>query len=206
KCRQLAQTPGKPTDPNTKGCVDKAVAKYTGGDEPAKGCFAKLEAKNPNDCQSTTDSPTVQALAENCVADLVAVVMTPATSTTPTTTTLGPGCDSEPAVFSGITAQHNATRASAIPPPSPPLDPLCWSNSLSALAQAYADTCSIEPPSNFPPGVDVGVNRDYLGGLDVDSAVHQAEPNWAAEAATYDYAAMSCTLANIDTCGNYTQI
>jgi hypothetical protein len=152
----------------------------------------------------------VQALAEDCVADLVAVVMTPTTSTTTTTmattTTLGPGCDSEPAVFSGITAQHNATRASAIPPPSPPLDPLCWSNSLSALAQAYADTCSIEPPSNFPPGVDVGVNRDYLGGLDVDSAVHQAEPDWASEAATYDYAAMSCTLANIDTCGNYTQI
>src|SRR5262249_9179854 len=130
KCRQLAQTPGKPTDPNTKGCVDKAVAKYTGGDEPAKGCFAKLEAKNPNDCHSPTASPSVQALAEDCVADLVAVVMTPTTSTTTTTTTtLGPGCDSEPAVFSGITAQHNATRASAIPPPSPPLDPLCWSNS-----------------------------------------------------------------------------
>ena len=26
KCRKLAQTPGKPADPNTKGCVDKAVA------------------------------------------------------------------------------------------------------------------------------------------------------------------------------------
>ena len=62
KCRKLAQTPGKPTDPNTKGCVDKAVAKYTGGLEPTKGCFAKLEAKDPNDCQSTTNSPTVQGL------------------------------------------------------------------------------------------------------------------------------------------------
>src|SRR5262245_36968988 len=80
KCRKLAQTPGKPTDPNTKGCVDKAVAKYT-------GCFAKLEARNPNDCQSTTDSPTVKALAENCVDDLVAVVVTTTTSTTSTTTT-----------------------------------------------------------------------------------------------------------------------
>jgi hypothetical protein len=59
KCRQVAQTPKKPTDPNTKGCVDKAVAKYTGGDDPAKGCFAKLEAKDPNDCQSTNDSLTV---------------------------------------------------------------------------------------------------------------------------------------------------
>ena len=93
KCRKLAQTPGKPTDPNTKGCVDKAVAKYTGGADPAKGCFAKLQAKSPNDCQSTTDSPTVKALAEDCVADLVAVVMTTATSTTSTTTTTTLACN-----------------------------------------------------------------------------------------------------------------
>ena len=51
KCHQLAQTPGKSTDPNANGCVDKATAKYTGGADPAKGCFAKLEAKSPNDCQ-----------------------------------------------------------------------------------------------------------------------------------------------------------
>src|SRR5262245_49820470 len=87
KCRKLAQTPGKPTDPNAKGCVDKAVAKYTGGDEPARGCFAKVEARAPNDCQSTTDSPTVKALVEDCVDDLVAVVVTTTTSTTSTTTT-----------------------------------------------------------------------------------------------------------------------
>ena len=45
------------------------------------GLAAKLEAKDPNDCQSTTNSLTVQGLAENCVADLVAVVAGP-TSTT----------------------------------------------------------------------------------------------------------------------------
>jgi hypothetical protein len=97
KCRKLAQTPGKPTDPNTKGCVDKAVAKYTGGLEPTKGCFAKLQAKNPNDCQSTTNSLTVQGLTEDCVDDLVAVVAgtasttsstTPGATTTTTTTTI----------------------------------------------------------------------------------------------------------------------
>src|SRR5262245_50705980 len=93
KCRRLAQTPGKPTDPNTKGCVDKAMAKYTGGLDPTKGCFTKLEAKNPNDCESTTDSPTVQALVEDCVADLVAAVMTTTTSTTSTTTTTTLGCN-----------------------------------------------------------------------------------------------------------------
>jgi hypothetical protein len=82
KCRKVAQTPGKPTDPNTKGCVDKAVTKYTGGLESTKGCFAKLQAKDPNDCQSTTDSLTVQGLTEDCVADLVAVVVTTTTTTT----------------------------------------------------------------------------------------------------------------------------
>ena len=86
KCRRLAQTPGKPSDPNTKGCVDKAVAKYTGGGDPAKGCFAKLEAKDPNDCQHMNDSATVRGLAEDCVADLVAVV---GTTTSTTSTTLG---------------------------------------------------------------------------------------------------------------------
>src|SRR5262245_38916068 len=99
KCRKLAQTPGKPTDPDTKGCVDKAVAKYTGGVEPAKGCFARLQAKAPSDCQSTTDSPTVQGLVEDCVDDLVAVVVTTTTSTTSmtatttTTTTTVPACN-----------------------------------------------------------------------------------------------------------------
>src|SRR5262245_23179379 len=95
KCRKLAQTPGKPNDPNTKGCVDKAVAKYTGGLDATKGCFTKLEAKNPNDCQSTTDSPSVKALVEDCVDDLVAVVASPASTTSTTittTTTMQPVC------------------------------------------------------------------------------------------------------------------
>ncbi len=87
KCQQKAQTPGKPTDPNADGCVDKATAKYTGGPEPAKGCFAKLEAKVPNDCQFTNDSGALQALVQDCVADLVAVVTNTTTTTTTSTTT-----------------------------------------------------------------------------------------------------------------------
>ncbi len=92
KCRQTAQTPGKPADPNAKGCVDKAVAQYTGGADPAKGCFAKLEAKQPNDCRATNDAATVQALAESCLAAFVAVAggTTSTTSTTIGTTTTTP--------------------------------------------------------------------------------------------------------------------
>ena len=121
KCRKLAQTPGKPGDPNTKGCVDKAVAKYTGGLEPTKGCFAKLEAKDPNDCQSTTNSLTVQGLAENCVADLVAVVAGPASTTSTTiattsttlttTTTMPPGGLCNPACVLPATCVLGVCRA-----------------------------------------------------------------------------------------------
>jgi hypothetical protein len=86
KCHQLAQTPGKSADPNAGGCVDKAVAKYTGGLDPTKGCFAKLEGKMPNDCQPPTgNSGTLKTLVENCVDDIVTLE----TNTTTTTTTVG---------------------------------------------------------------------------------------------------------------------
>src|SRR5262245_60837713 len=75
KCRQVAQTPKKPTDPNTNGCVDNAEAKYTGGVDPTKGCFEKLENKDRNDCQILDDATTLQGLVETCVADLVNLVL-----------------------------------------------------------------------------------------------------------------------------------
>jgi hypothetical protein len=42
KCEIKAHKAGVPADP---ACIAKAVAKYDGGGNPAKGCFAKLEAK-----------------------------------------------------------------------------------------------------------------------------------------------------------------
>jgi hypothetical protein len=86
KCHQLAQTPGKPTAPNANGCIDKATAKYTGGADLTKGCFEKLENKNPNDCEILDDSGTLQGLAEDCVDDFVAAVNDTTTTTTTTTT------------------------------------------------------------------------------------------------------------------------
>src|SRR4030095_6353976 len=86
KCQATAQTPGKPTDQSA--CIAKAKTKYNGGTESAKGCFAKLEAKNPNDCQPpTNNSDALQSLVEDCVGDLVAVVVTTTTSTTSPTHT-----------------------------------------------------------------------------------------------------------------------
>jgi len=42
KCEIKAHKAGLPADPE---CIAKAVAKYDGGVNPTKGCFAKLEAK-----------------------------------------------------------------------------------------------------------------------------------------------------------------
>jgi hypothetical protein len=114
KCRQLAETLRHPTDPNANGCVDKAVAKYTGGLVPAKGCFAKLQAKNPNDCQSTSDSLTVQGLAESCVDDLVAVVAGgPSTTSTSSTTSSSSTSASSSTTSSSSTSTSTSTTSTA---------------------------------------------------------------------------------------------
>jgi len=84
KCYQLAQTPGKSTDPNANMCLDKAVAKYTGGIDPTKRCFEKLENKIPNDCQIFDDTATLQGLVEDCDNDFRDLLAN-TTSTTSTT-------------------------------------------------------------------------------------------------------------------------
>ena len=85
KCRQVSQTPGKPTDPNAGGCVDKAVAKYTGGLDPTKGCFYKLENKAGNDCQAPVgNSAAMMTQVEACDYELE-FLFTETTTTTSTT-------------------------------------------------------------------------------------------------------------------------
>ena len=56
ECDALAETPGKPPDPNAKDCVTKVQTKFDGGPVPAKGCFEKLESKNPNDCPTVNNA------------------------------------------------------------------------------------------------------------------------------------------------------
>ena len=88
KCQATAQTPGKPTDPDAGGCQDKATAKYTGGMDLSKGCFAKLEAKDPTGCAPTCTSDTLQADVTDCVTSLVNLETA---TTTTTTLPIGPG-------------------------------------------------------------------------------------------------------------------
>jgi len=47
----------KPDPIKFQPCIDKALAKYSGGADPAKGCFAKLEAKPP--CLTTGDTDEI---------------------------------------------------------------------------------------------------------------------------------------------------
>ena len=89
KCYQKAETPNKPNDPNAADCITKVVAKYDGGSDMTKGCFAKLEAKSNNDCQMPTgNSGTVEGIVDNsCVGAFVAALDTPTSTTTSTTST-----------------------------------------------------------------------------------------------------------------------
>lgn len=147
KCRASAQTPGKPSDPNTKGCIDKAVAKYTGGSDPAKGCFAKLEAKSPNDCQQANDAATLQSLTGNCVHAFVAVV-TGATSTTSSTLV---GTTTTTPTTSTTSTTTNASCPAAL---------RCGSGCCDRGQRCAGDGTCVEefhptPPCTFPL-VDVG--------------------------------------------------
>jgi hypothetical protein len=82
KCAATAQTPGKVADPS---CTSKATAKYNGGADATKGCFAKLEAKKGNDCADPKgNSGALQTLVQDCVEELGTLVTTPPTTTTTT--------------------------------------------------------------------------------------------------------------------------
>src|SRR5262245_60866639 len=74
KCEALAETPGKPADPNARDCVTKVQAKFDGGLNPAKGCFEKLESKVPNDCPTVGDTVAAETAVDACVAALVAAI------------------------------------------------------------------------------------------------------------------------------------
>jgi hypothetical protein len=115
KCRALSQTPGKSTDPNAGGCVDKAVAKYTGGIDPTKGCFEKLENKLPNDCDVFDDTATLQGLAEDCDDDLLALLTN---TTTTSTSTSSPPTTSTSSTSSTSTTLPLGMVVGALAPPT----------------------------------------------------------------------------------------
>jgi hypothetical protein len=81
-CEEKAQKPGKPSDPNDGGCVDKAIRNFDGGDKPEKGCFENLEDKKQSDCVTFDDTARAAALVDSCVAKFVAAIDPPPTTQT----------------------------------------------------------------------------------------------------------------------------
>ena len=58
-------------------CLAKAKAKFDGGDDPSKGCFAKLEAKPP--CLTTGDSGALETAADVFSAGITLTILNPTT-------------------------------------------------------------------------------------------------------------------------------
>ncbi len=159
KCLALSQTPGKSTDPNFGGCVDKAIAKYTGGVDLSKGCFAKLEAKPGNDCAPPTgNSGTLKTLAENCVANIETfeTATTTTTSTTlgtTTSTTLGGGVVLKGAL-TVTTGRFNYNMAIGLPA----ANAACNSNFAGTHACSYAELQNAETAGDLVGLKDTGNN------------------------------------------------
>jgi hypothetical protein len=75
KCHQLAEKNGLPvSDPSIQTCLQKVVAKFDGGVTPSKGCFAKLEAKYPGGCLTTTDTAALENTVDGFVDAVVSAL------------------------------------------------------------------------------------------------------------------------------------
>jgi pathogenesis-related protein 1 len=108
----------------------------------------------------------------------------------------------EPAVMTGITGAHNATRGDVDPPASPPIPPLAWNNDLAAVAQAWADNCVWYHSNN-----GYGENMAAFGGWAGDPQT--VIGMWSGESACYDYSSNTCDTycePGVTTCGHYTQV
>lgn len=68
KCHEKAEKKGLALDPI---CIQKCEDKFDGGVDPAKGCFAKLEAKNDGPCLTTSDTAPLEAKVDAFVVDVI---------------------------------------------------------------------------------------------------------------------------------------
>jgi uncharacterized protein YkwD len=115
------------------------------------------------------------------------------------------GGDDEPPALAGITAAHNAVRATV------GVGPMVWNADLAATAQAWADACV---DNDAPAGlIDHNDGRSdghpWYVGENIYGSSGPADPQdavdaWASEGQYYDYASNTCAAGQI--CGHYTQV
>jgi hypothetical protein len=119
KCYAKAETPGKPSDPNTDACLDKVQAKFDGGADSEKGCVVKLEASPRSDCVAPTDNQAAIGTAvDDCVDSIVTALETASTTTTTTSSTtsssaLGTTTTSTPTGSTTTTSTPSSVNCSA---------------------------------------------------------------------------------------------
>jgi len=205
---------GAPPGPERKSCKQAARAAMarakTGCKEDKLACVAACSSDAATTTSTLPGSRTTTTLP---VAGGSTTTTTPPAGSTTTTTLPGPSCgDDEAAAVRGITSSHDAVRANpslfghgtSQPAPAPALSPLCYSASVAAIAQAWADGCQYM--HNAGRG-DLGENIYAVTGTGSATTPPHAVELWSAEAEFFDYANNSCSAPDPPgTCGHYTQV
>lgn len=82
KCRENCQSNPNRCGDTQAECEAKVIAKFDGGDDPSKGCFAKIEAKEnldrpPTVCTNVGDAGDLGVLVNDAVSNLLMALETP---------------------------------------------------------------------------------------------------------------------------------
>jgi hypothetical protein len=104
KCHSKNEKPPAGLDPvKFAACLQKAKDKFDGGAHPAKGCFAKLEAKfGPGGCVTAGDTAALETKVDDYVDDVICAldpgagtcpaIPTPIPTATPSCAAIGQSC------------------------------------------------------------------------------------------------------------------
>jgi uncharacterized protein YkwD len=157
----------------------------------------------PTDRQDAATTLATQAVAAATTVQVTATASGSSPAATSIVVQASPGTG-EPAVLSGITAEHNKVRATV------GVAPLQWSAALANTAQQWANACVDKSPANGmidhnegrSTGYPYYVGENIFAGSGSTINPAQAVGLWASEASQYDPASNTCS----GVCGHYTQI
>ena len=159
KCYSKAETPGRPNDPNTDGCLDKARAKFDGGANPENGCVTKLESSRRNDCiLPRGNQADIEADVDACVSSITGALEPGSTTTT---TILGTTSSTIGSTTS--TTSTSSTTNSSIGGSTTTSTP---TGSTTTTSTPSSSTCSV---NGLVATVGLDYNEQTVGGV---SAIH----------------------------------
>jgi hypothetical protein len=116
KCHAKNEKPPGVDPVKHAACIQKAKDKFDGGAVPAKGCFAKLEAKYGAECLTSSDAVPLEATVDAFVDDVVCR-LDPAGGTCPVATaTPTPIATATPVATATLAPTSTPTPAAGIAP------------------------------------------------------------------------------------------